>query len=108
MQCSKHAHDQAIDACGACARPSCGACLIEVPGESRSPLCVQCSLIKAKVRPGKLPKLGRRELKEARAEVRASRLNTPPPVNFMPDLHLGRVEAERFFDGPSFDVTQRM
>ena len=79
-----------------------------MPGESRSPLCVGCSLIKAKVRPGKLPKLGRRELKEARAEVRASRLNSPPPVNFMPDLHLGRIEAERFFDGPSFDVTQRM
>jgi len=108
MQCAKHSLDQAIDACGACLRPCCGACLIEVPGEKHSPFCVPCSLIKAKVRPGKLLRPGRRELRAAREAIRRAHLHGPAPVHYLPDLDLGAAEAERFFDGPAFDVTGQL
>jgi hypothetical protein len=89
MQCTKHALDQAVDACGACLRPSCSACLVPVPGHAHSPLCVACSLVRAKVRPGKLPKAGRKEVKAARDLVRTAHRAGPPPVSsFLPRLDL--------------------
>jgi hypothetical protein len=108
MQCAKHALDQAVDVCGACLRPSCRACLIEVPSEKYSPFCVPCSLIKAKVRPGKLAKPGRKDLKAAREAIRHAHQHGPAPVQYLPVLDLGAAEAERFFDGPAFDVTRQL